>query len=114
MEIRIPKEVHQHKETIFFGLSVRQFLCAVLAVAVAASLYLTLSPILGKEAASWICILAAAPPAAAGFFHYNGMTLEQFLWAFLKSELLCAGTRPFISENIYYHLLNRKEKSDFD
>ena len=25
MEIKIPKEVRQHKETIFFGLSVRQF-----------------------------------------------------------------------------------------
>ena len=34
MEIKIPKEVRQHKETIFFGLSVRQFVCAVLAVAV--------------------------------------------------------------------------------
>ena len=35
MEIKIPKEVRAHKETIFFGLSARQFICAVLAVAVA-------------------------------------------------------------------------------
>ena len=32
MEIKIPKEVRQHSETIFFGLSTRQFICAVLAV----------------------------------------------------------------------------------
>ena len=32
MEIKIPKEVRQHKETIFFGLSTRQFFCAVAAV----------------------------------------------------------------------------------
>ena len=35
MEIKIPKEVHQHRETIFFGLSTRQFLCSVLAVGAA-------------------------------------------------------------------------------
>ncbi len=32
MEIKIPKEVRQHKETIFFGLSARQFFCAAVAV----------------------------------------------------------------------------------
>ena len=76
--------------------------------------YLLLGPMLGKETASWVCILAAAPVAVAGFFHYNGLTLEQFAWAFLKSELLCAGGRRFVSENFYYTILNRKEAIDFD
>ena len=44
---------------------------------------------------------AAAPVAIAGFFHYNGMTLEQFLWAFIKSEILCAGQRRFDSVNLH-------------
>lgn len=52
--------------------------------------------------------------AAAGFFSYNGMTLEQFVWAFIKSELLCAGERRFASENFHYKLLGRKEADDFD
>ena len=91
MEIKIPKEVRKHKETIFFGLTARQFFCAVAAVA-----------------------LAAAPLAVAGFFHYNGMTLEQFVWAVVKSELLFAGGRPFASENFYYDLLHRKGGQDFD
>ena len=64
--------------------------------------YLLLGPMLGKETASWVCILAAAPVAVAGFFHYNGLTLEQFVWAFIKSEILCAGERRFVSENFYY------------
>ena len=63
--------------------------------------YLLLGPMLGKEAASWVCILAAAPVAVAGFFHYNGLTLEQFVWAFIKSEILCAGERRFVSKNFY-------------
>ena len=52
--------------------------------------------------------------AAAGFFSYNGMTLEQFVWAFIKSELLRAGERRFSSENFHYKLLGRKEADDFD
>ena len=114
MEIKIPKEVRQHKETIFFGLSARQFFCAVAAVGLAVGVYLGLGPVIGKETASWLCILAAAPVALAGFFHFNGMTLEQFAWAFLKSEILCAGERRFISKNIYYEMLKRKGAEDFD
>ena len=114
MEIKIPKEVRQHKETIFFGLSTRQFFCAMAAVGIAVAVYLGLGPVLGQETASWLCVLAAAPMAVAGFFSYNGLTLEQFAWAFLKSELLCAGGRRFVSENFYYTILNRKEAIDFD
>ena len=114
LEIKIPKEVRQHKETIFFGLSARQFLCALLAVGIAVAVYLGLGETMGKETAGWACILSAAPGAAAGFFHYNGLTLEQFVWAFLKSQVLCAGKRVFRSENIYYKALGRKEDRDFD
>ena len=64
MEIKIPKEVRQHKETIFFS--------------------------------------------------YNGMTLEQFAWAFIKSEILCTGERRFISKNFHYELIKRKGVLDFD
>ncbi|WP_417083204.1 PrgI family protein [Evtepia gabavorous] len=114
MEIKIPKEVRQHRETIFFGLSARQFLCALFAVGIAVAVYLSLGETIGKETASWACILSAAPMAAAGFFTYNGLTLEQFAWAFLKSEVLCAGNRVFKAENIYYKVLGRKEREDFD
>lgn len=86
----------------------------MIAVGIAAGVYLGLGSIIGRETASWVCILAAAPVAAAGFFQYNGMTLEQFIWAFLKSELLCAGERRFVSENFLYTMLKRKEKRDFD
>lgn len=106
--------MRRHKETIFFGLSTRQFFCAAIAVGIAAGVYLGLGPVIGRETASWLCILAAAPVAAAGFFSYNGLTLEQIIWAFLKSELLCAGNRRFVSENFYYTMLNRKENRDFD
>ena len=81
---------------------------------IAVAAYLLLGPALGKETASWVCILAAAPVAVAVFFSYNGLTLEQFVWAFIKSELLCAGERRFVSENFYYSLFHRKGRDDFD
>ena len=108
IEVKIPKEVRQHKESIFFGLSVRQFICSAFAVVIAAGIYLLLGNTIGKETASWVCILAAAPFAIAGFFTYNGMTLEQFVWVFLKSEILCAGNRPFIAENFHFKAMSRK------
>ena len=114
MEIKIPKDVRQHKETIFFGLSARQFLCALSAVGIAVTVYLGLSGSAGQEIAGWACILSAGPVAAAGFFQYNGLTLEQFLWAVLKSQALCAGKRVFRAENIYYKALGRREDKDFD
>ena len=68
MEIKIPKEVRQHRETIFFGLSARQFFCAALGVGLAVGVYLGLGPVIGKETASWLCILAAAPRCPRGLF----------------------------------------------
>ncbi len=108
MEIKIPKEVRQHKETIFFGLTMRQFFCSVLAVGLAVGVYLGLGPFIGKETASWACIVAAVPLALAGFFSYNGMTFERFAWAFIKSQFLCVGARVFRVENIYRKAMSGK------
>ena len=109
IEVKIPKEIRAHRETIFFGLSARQFICAVLAVGLAVGIYLGLGGIIGKEAASWLCLLAAAPVAIAGFFHYNGMTLEKTLWAIFKSQVLLAGKRVWKAENYYWKAIQMEE-----
>lgn len=114
MEIKINKEIRGYKETIFFGLSFRQFACSVLAVGTAVALYFGLKDVLGRETISWLCIVGAAPIAAAGFFHYNGMTLEWFIWAFIKSEFLLAGKRVWSSENYYRQAMLRKGEHDLD
>ena len=48
MEVKIPKEIRSHKESIFFGLSLRQFIYALGAVAAAAAVYLALTHAVGK------------------------------------------------------------------
>ena len=111
MEIRINKEIKDYHESLFFGLSVRQFICSVAAVGAAVGVYFGLRDIIGKETVSWLCIVCATPLAAAGFFRYNGMNLEEFIKAFIYSEFLCTGVRKFESENHLYNLC-REELND--
>ena len=110
MEIKINKEIRNYKETLFFGLSLRQFICSVLAVGVAVALYFALRNVLDRETVSWLCIVGAAPIAVAGFFKYNGMTLEKFAWAWFQSEFLMAGNRVWKSENYYLTALEKGGK----
>lgn len=105
MEVKINKEIREYTENMFFGLSMRQFFFSVFACVVAVGLYFLLRPYMGTETVSWVCILGAAPFAALGFFKYHGMTAEQFLWAWFKSEFLIPKKLVFRSENLYYELL---------
>lgn len=101
MEVRINKEVRNYQESLFFGLSLRQLLFALLAVAVAVGVYFGLRPVLGNGEIGWVCVLAAFPFALGGFFQYNGMTLERFLLEYIRSEFLFPRRLVFKSDNIY-------------
>lgn len=99
---------------MFFGLSLRQFIFSALACGVAVGLFFLLRPHFGTETLSWVCILGASPFAMMGFVKYNGMTAEQFVWAWLRSEVLEPKVIRFQSNNIYYEALKpeleKKEK----
>ena len=81
MEVKINREIRDYTESMFFGLSLRQFIFSVLACGVAVGVYFLLRPLLGLETTSWVCIIAAVPFGAIGFLKYNGMTAEKFLVA---------------------------------
>ena len=59
IEVKVPKEIRDYQESIFFGLSTRQFLCSLLAVGVAVGLYFGLRSFVGREEVGWICITMA-------------------------------------------------------
>ena len=101
IEVRINKEVRDYQESIFFGLSLRQLVFALLAVLVAVGVYFGLRGVVGTGEIGWICVLAAFPFALGGFFTYNGMTFEQFLLAFIRSELLYPKKLVFRADNLY-------------
>lgn len=108
MEVKINREIRNYTESMFFGLSMRQFVFSVLAILVAVGLYFLLKPYFGTETVSWMCILGAAPFAALGFITYHGMTAEQFLWAWLRSELLEPKELRFEASTLYYEALKDK------
>jgi len=107
LEVKINREIRNYTESMFFGLSMRQFIFSVLACGVAVGLYFLLSPHVGTEAVSWMCVLGAAPFAALGFIRYHGMNAEQFLWAWIKSEFLIPKRLLFCPENIYYEAVKQ-------
>lgn len=114
MEIKINKEIRQYHESLFLGLTMRQTVCAAAALRAAVGLFFLLRPALGTEGVSWVCLVGATPLAAAGFFHYHGMTLERFLWAWFCSEWLYAGRRVFRAGNLYRLALRRKGEPEHD
>ena len=101
MEIKINKEIRDYTESMFFGLSLRQSVFSLLALAVAVGIYFMLKPYLGIETLSWLCILGASPFAALGFINYHGMTAEQLLWAWFRSQVVEPHKLKFESTTLY-------------
>lgn len=101
MEVKVNKDIREFSESIFFGLTMRQFIFSILACIVAVGLYFVLKPHFGVETLSWVCILGAAPFAALGFIKYNGMTAEKAIITFIKSEFLIPKHLTFKAQNIY-------------
>ena len=109
MEIKINKEIRDYTESVFFGLSLRQFIFSLTACIVAVILYFIFRPYFSISTLSWICILGAAPFAALGFVKYNGMSLEKFIYAYIKSEILTPRYLTFKPINYYYELEKMKQ-----
>ena len=105
MEVKVNKEIRNYTESMFFGLSLRQCIFSVLAIGVAVTIFFCLRGHLGTETVSWVCVLGAAPSGAMGFITYHGMTAEQFLWAWFRSEMLEPREIRFEPVNYYYEAL---------
>lgn len=107
MNAKINKEIRNYSESIFFGLSMRQFVFSLLAVLVAVGLYFLLRPYFGLETLSWMVILAAAPFAVMGFVSYHGMSAEQLLITWIRSELIEPRQLSVHVNNLYYEAMKK-------
>ena len=112
MEVKINKEIRQYSEKIFFGLSLRQFICSALACIVAVGIYFIFKPILNNTGTvSWLCMAGAVPFALIGFVRYNGMTAEQFVMAWIKSEIVTPKSLVFKPKNYYLDMYRQSERN---
>ena len=85
----------------------RQFVFSLLAVLVAVGLYFLLCPYFGLETLSWMVILAAAPFAVMGFVSYHGMSAEQLLITWIRSELIEPRQLSVQVNNLYYEVMKK-------
>ncbi len=112
MEVKINKEIRNYTESVYFGLSLRQFVFSIASCLIAIIIYFIFRPFFGIETLSWLCILGAAPFAAVGFIKYNGMNAEEFVLAYIRSEFLTPKELVFNPINMYYELLKDRIGDD--
>ena len=63
MEVKINREIRNYTESMFFGLSMRQFFFSVAAMGIAVLLYFLLKPHFGTETVSWMCLNLSCIPS---------------------------------------------------
>ena len=115
--LEINKEIIMEKDSLILGLSVRETICAVLGVGVIAGGYLLLENSgFGLQGGSWLAIVAGIPFFAVGFYKKNGMPLERYLAAIIRSKFLVPQKRPVSYLNTHYDLLikERDERGQED
>ena len=105
MEVKINREIREYTESMFFGLSLRQFIFSVLACIVAVCAYFLLRPHLGTETVSWVCILVAVPFAVVGcIFVMEKQEMN------IKSEILIPKRLVFRNTNLYWQMIEQGKK----
>ena len=107
MEVKINREIRDYSESVYFGLSLRQFIFSILACGVAVILYFVFRPYFGIETLSWMCIWGAVPFAAIGFVKYNGMNAEEVLINIIRNYLYYKKGFTYEPKNLYFDLLDK-------
>ncbi len=97
MIIEINKDVEKFKETVFFGLTAKQSISALLSLIVGSAVVLLLKDVIGLVASAYVAVPAVAPIALGGFYSYNGMSFfelwrRRIMFMFFNRPLLYVST----------------------
>jgi hypothetical protein len=109
-DIKINKDFRTYKEGLFAGLSLRQCICGLLAILCAIIVNVPLRPVIGKDLAGFLSFISAGPLAIAGWFTYNGMTLEKFAVVWIRHYFLAGYARVYKSRNFLCEALRDAQK----
>jgi hypothetical protein len=100
MNVKIHKEIRGYEERLFLNLTIRQFICGLLGIGIGGASYFLMRKMnINDDIASWGVILASLPILAAGFFAINNMTLEKYIWAFIKTGFIYPVKRKYRVKN---------------
>lgn len=118
MQIKTHKEVRNYQEVIYFGLTMRQLVCSILAAVTAVGIFFTVRGRLPMEVVSWLCILDAVPFGAFGFIRWHGMYMEDIIRVFIRSRIVLGKTVHFRPDNrgkaLIVQYLKEKEREEIN
>ena len=89
MEIDMNRDLERFKESVFMGLSLRQLLYSIGALAAGAGVVLLIYPYIGLTMAAYVAVPVVAPIALTGFYSYHGMTFTEKMrlrFRFMKKQ----------------------------
>ena len=75
-------------------------------------MYFGLRSVLATAQIGWVSVQCDFPVALGGFFKYNGMTLERFLLAYIRTEFIYPHRLVFQSDNLYAKLMERSSMKE--
>ena len=84
IEVRVPEEIKDYKESIIAGLSIRQLACGAFAFGCGVPTFLLLRNI-NMDLATYATMAAVAPAFCVGFIRKDGYTFEKYLKIKLKA-----------------------------
>ena len=84
IEVRVPEEIKDYKESIIAGLSIRQLACGAVAFVCGVPTFLLLRNI-NMDLATYATMAAVVPAFCIGFIRKGGYTFEKYLKIKLKA-----------------------------
>lgn len=78
IEVRVPEEIKDYKESIIAGLSIRQLLCGGVALLTAVPTFLLLRNV-DQDLATYVTMAVVAPTFCIGFIKKDGYNFETYL-----------------------------------
>lgn len=87
MKAEIPPEVTEYKEKMFFGLTVRQLICAGIGLGLAIPTGMFGSKFLPSDVVQYAVVLEIIPCAAIGWLRINDMTFEKYAKKVIQFQL---------------------------
>ncbi len=79
MHIEVNRDLDKFKESVVLGLSARQLIYSILALALGSGIVLLVYPYVGLTIAAYIAVPVVAPIALTGFYSYHGMTFVEMM-----------------------------------
>ena len=88
IEVKIPAEIQEYKSKLIFGLSTRQIISIIGALAVGVPLGVLGYGRISGDILPWLVIISVFPFAGWGFMTFKDMRFEVFMKAFLSLNFL--------------------------